>query len=199
MKRILESGLVIVLTIMSVTAMITVKGDSLQEEPVFFEEDNNNSGKPEGTGYLFEDFDKEINIPFEEKKEEVKPDKENGSSQIEDEKFKKNLERNMSRTDDGRTYLFEDYKKNVTTYKRKDIRGESKVIISKVQNNISFEDKITLFQIVKKLSLKDLNDIKNAIFNGTTNAESIKLWTMLRTKLPDNEYKKLENIIAKYE
>lgn len=199
MKRILESGLVIVLTIISVTAMITVKGDSLQEEPVFFEEDNNNSGKPEGTGYLFEDFDKDINIPFEEKKEEVKPDKENGSSQIEDEKLKKNLERNMSRTDDGRTYLFEDYKKNVTTYKRKDIRGESKVIISKVQNNISFEDKITLFQIVKKLSLKDLNDIKNAIFNGTTNAESIKLWTMLRTKLPDDEYKKLENIIAKYE
>lgn len=199
MRRIVESGLVITLTIISVFAMVTVKGVYIQDEPVFLEEDKDDYGKPEGTGYLFEDFDKEINIPFEGQEEIEKDNKENESSQLEKENFKRMLKRNMAKLDEEEKSSGVFNKSNTLTYNTNNIRSESKVIITKVQNNISFEDKLSLLKIVKNLNLKDLNDIRNAIFNGTTNAESIKLWTMLRNKLPYEEYKKLENIIAKYE
>lgn len=199
MKKVIRLGLVITLTIVSVFAMVTVKGFDDQKEPVFLEDMERDSGKPEGTGYLFEDFDKKINIPFENKEEKTDTNKENESSQLEMERCKRILEGKMARYKEEETFSSGNDTKNTNTYKPKDIRGESKVIISRVKNNISMGDKLTLLKIVSSLSLRDLNDIKNAIMNGTTNSESIKLWTMLRNKLPDDQYMKLENIIAKYE
>lgn len=199
MKRLFSAGLVVVLTIISVFVMTRVRGSEIQEEPVFIEKEEEDYGKPEGTGYMFDDYDKGINIEFEKEEEKAEPNKDNNSSQIEQDKYRRTTERNMA--------LLEDIKKPSSLGKKsytiannsKNNRSKSKDIISKVQNNISFEDKLSLFKIVKSLSLGELNDIKNAIINGTTNAESIKLWTMLRNKLPDDEYKRLENIIVKYE
>lgn len=199
MKKTIELGLVIIITIISVYTMVTLKRSKIQEEPVFLEDMEEDYGKPEGTGYLFDDFDKAINIPFEEKKEITKPNKENESSQLENGNFKRVMERKMAKLEEQDTTSPRYISQKPITYNSKDIRGESKVIIGKVKNNISFEDKLSLLKIVSKLSLRDLNDIKNAIINGTTNTESIKLWTMLRSKLPNDEYNKLENIIAKYE
>lgn len=199
MKRLIESGLVITLTVITVFAMITVKAPVIQEEPVFMKEAEDiedEYGKPEGTGYLFEDYDKEINIPFEGQEETQETNSDNKSSMLQMEDFKRVSEREVN------TLWKKEISsgvKNKSSSVTEDIRSESKVIISKVKNNISLEDKLSLLKIVSSLSLKDLNDIKNAVFNGTTNAESIKLWTMLRNKLPHEEYKKLENIITKYE
>lgn len=199
MKKIIQSGLVVVITIISVYTMLTANKSDIYEEPVFFKDmDINYEGKPDGTGYLFDDFGRNINIPFEEQEEETTSDKKNDSSRLENERFKKLMERNMAKLDDE-TYSNVQNDSNVTKYESKDIRSESKQIIKKIQNNITLEDKLSLLKIVNNLSLKDLNDIKNAIINGTTNAESIKLWTMLRNKLPSDEYKELESIIAKYE
>jgi hypothetical protein len=203
----MELGLVITITIISVFAMVTVKGYGIQEESVFIEDVEEDNGKPEGTGYMFDDFDKAINIPFEKEKD-AEPKKDNESSQLEQEKYRRALERNMtklksemesSNNSSDSSSFSSSSKQNTITYNSTNIRSKSKGIISKVRNNISFEDKISLLMIVKSLSLSELNDIKNAILNGTTNAESIKLWTMLRNKLPNDEYKKLENIIVKYE
>lgn len=202
MKKVIQLGLVITLTIISVFAMITVKGSDIQRQPVFLEDMEEKYGKPDGTGYLFDDFDKKINIPFEEKEDKTNSNEEKESSQLETEKLNRIItKKNMIIFEEETAFssAYDSKSKTVTTYKPKDIRGESKVIISKVKNNISFEDKLSLLKIVSKLSLRDLNDIKNAIINGTTNSESIKLWTMLRSKLPNDEYKKLENIIVKYE
>ena len=210
MKKIVELGLVIVLTIISVFTMVTVRGSYIQDESVFIEDVGEDNGKPEGTGYMFDDYDKGINIPFEKEKNE-EPKKDNESSQLEQEKYRRALERNMAKLEPEMKFpnilsnssssssSSSSSKPNTITYTSTNIRSKSKGIISKVQNNISFEDKISLLKIVKSLSLSELNDIKNAILNGTTNAESIKVWTMLRNKLPNDEYKKLENIIVKYE
>ncbi|MDF2674137.1 MAG: hypothetical protein K0R09_2405 [Clostridiales bacterium] len=199
MKRLFAIGLVVMLTIISVFAMTTVRGSDIQEEPVFIEDEEEDYGKPEGTGYMFDDYDKGINIPFEKEEEKVESKKDNSSSQIEQEKFRRVAERNMALLEDIKKSSSLPKKSYRVAYNSKNNRSKSKDIISKVQNNISFEDKLSLIKIVKSLSLGELNDIKNAIINGTTNAESIKLWTMLRNKLPDDEYKRLENIIAKYE
>lgn len=199
MKRTIELGLVITMTIISVYAMVTVKGSKIPEEPAFFEDMPEDSVKPEGTGYLFDDFDKGINIPIEEKEETTKPDKKNESSQLDSHYYRKLIERKMALLEEKDATSPKNNNTESVINKSTDIRGESKVIIGKVRNNISLEDKLSLVKIVSKLSLKDLNDIKNAVLNGTTNAESIKLWTMLRNKLPSDEYKKLENIISKYE
>jgi hypothetical protein len=198
-KRLFAIGLVVMLTIISVFAMTTVRGSDIQEEPVFIEDEEEDYGKPEGTGYMFDDYDKGINIPFEKEEEKVESKKDNSSSQIEQEKFRRVAERNMALLEDIKKSSSLPKKSYRVAYNSKNNRSKSKDIISKVQNNISFEDKLSLIKIVKSLSLGELNDIKNAIINGTTNAESIKLWTMLRNKLPDDEYKRLENIIAKYE
>lgn len=209
MKRMMKLGLVVILTVISVFTMVTVRGSDIQEESVFIEDREEDNGKPEGTGYMFDDYDKGINIPFDrEKDEEIEPEKDveskkdNESSQLEQEKYRRVLERNMAILKgemESSNNLSSSSKQNTINYNSTNIRSKSKSIISKVQNNISFEDKISLLKIVKSLSLSELNDIKNAIINGTTNAESIKLWTMLRNKLPNDEYKKLENIIVKYE
>ena len=199
MKRVFEIGLVVMLTIISVFAMITVKGSDIVYEPVFIEDEEDEYGKPEGTGYMFEDHDKGINIPFEKEEEEVEPKKDSNSSQIEQEKYRRVTKKNMALLEDVQKYSSLPKKSYRITYNSKNSISKSKDIISKVQNNISFEDKLSLLKIVKGLSLGELNDIKNAIINGTTNAESIKLWTMLRNKLPEDEYKRLENIIVKYE
>lgn len=203
MKRITKLGLVVILTIMSVFAMITVNRTNIQEESVFVEDGEDDYGKPDGTGYMFEDYGKGINIPFEEEKvkeeENAKPNIDNKSSQLEQEKFKRVLERNMARIEESQTSSGISNKSNIITHNSVNIRDKSKSIINKVKNNISFEEKLYLLKVVSSLSLSELKDIKNAIMNGTTNAESIKLWTMLRNKLPNDEYKKLENIIAKYE
>lgn len=204
MKRKMKIELVVILTIISVFAMATIRGSDGQEESVFIEEVEEDYGKPEGTGYMFDDYNKGINIPFEKEKD-VEPKKDNESSQLEQEKYRKALERNMDklepdmRSSNNLSNSSRPSKPNTITYNSTNIRSKSKGIISKVQNNISFEDKISLLKIVKSLSLSDLIDIKNAMINGTTNAESIELWTMLRNKLPNDEYKKLENIIVKYE
>lgn len=201
MKRVLESGLVVTLTVITVLAMLTVKTPVMQEEQVFLEEagdEEESLGGSEGTGYLFEDYDTDVNIPFEGQQDLKEIEKEDKSSMLEIEDFER--VENSSR-DRIKEYVSSSgmhrsaSADNVTT----DIRSESKGIISKIKNNISLEDKLSLIKIVSSLSLKDINDIKNAILNGTTNAESIKLWTMLRNKLPHEEYRRLENIITKYE
>lgn len=201
MKKLIQLGLVITLTIISVFAMTTIKDSDIQKEPVFLKDMEEEYGKPEGTGYLFDDFDKKINIPFEEE-DKINSNEEKESSQLETEKYNRIIiKKNMAILEEEKAFspVYDSKSATSTTYKPKDIRGESKVIISRVKNNISFEDKLSLIKIVSKLSLRDLNEIKNAIINGTTNSESIKLWTMLRNKLPSDEYKKLENIIVKYE
>lgn len=199
MKRTIELGLVIILTIISVYAMVTVKGSKIPEEPAFMEDKPEESVKPDGTGYLFDDFDKGINIQIEEKEETTKSLKNNESSQFDSEYYRKLIERKMALLEEKDATSPKKISTRSVINKPTDIRDESKVIIGKVRNNISLEDKLSLVKIVSKLSLKDINDIKNAILNGTTNAESIKLWTMLRNKLPNDEYKRLENIITKYE
>jgi hypothetical protein len=200
MKRTIRLGLVIVLTIISVFAMITYRGNVDPEEPVFVEkQQEEESIKPEGTGFMFDDFDKGINIPVEGDKESKAEDKSTKISEVDRKRFMRMRETAFKRLQEDMKYDGLSYAPRVSMETARDIKSESKTIINKVQSSITMEDKLSVFKIVKNLSISELVSLKNAIENGTTDEESIKMWTMLRNKLNEEEYRKLEKIIAKYE
>lgn len=161
-------------------------------------------GKPEGTGYTFDDFGKGLNLPVESEEE---PSKKQSSAE------QSNAEQKMTsmwrRRAFNRRYDLDCCETAMDdkpyTYippiinRAENKRLENKGIIAKVQNKITLEDKLTLLKLVKNLSFKDIGEIKNALMNGATNSEATELWEMLRDRLSNEDYTKLEKIIAKYE
>lgn len=200
MKRTVQLGLIIILTVISVFAMITYKINVDPEEPVFIEEQQEaESIKPEGTGFMFDDFDKGINIPDDADKESKAEDKSIKISESDRKRYIRMREAAFLRLQEDMESEGIPYTPRVVTDTTRDIRSENKTIINKVQSSISMEDKLSLLKIVKNLSISELASLKKAIDNGTTDEESIRMWTMLRNKLNEDDYRRLENIIAKYE
>lgn len=66
MRKYILSMLVVVITFLTVVAMITFKTDFTSETSNITYDETLQNGKPDGTGYIFEDFNKGINIPVEE-------------------------------------------------------------------------------------------------------------------------------------
>lgn len=200
MRRTINLGLVIVLTVISVFAMITYKSNVDTEESVFIEEkQEEESIKPEGTGFMFDDFDKGINIPVDVDKESKAEARSIILSEADKERFMRMREAALLRLQEDMESKVSPIKPRVAVEATRNIRSESKTIINKVQSSITIDDKLSLFKIIKNLSISELISLKNAVENGTTDEESIKMWTMLRNKLNEEDYRKLENIIAKYE
>ncbi|QCX33369.1 hypothetical protein FDN13_06415 [Caloramator sp. E03] len=65
MRRILLSGLVVIITLITVIAMTTFKNSYVPETLNNEYEQVVNYDLSEGPGYIFDDFGKEINIPIE--------------------------------------------------------------------------------------------------------------------------------------
>jgi hypothetical protein len=206
MRKTIQSGLVVILTVISVFAMITYRSNVDPEETVFIEDQQEEETiKPEGTGFMFDDFDKGINIPVEVDKESridketITEEEKAITSGVDKKRFMRMFEAAMSRLEEDIAFAGITYKPRVAVEAARDVRSESKVIISKVQSNITMEDKLSLIKIVKNLNINELASLKKAMENGTTDEESIKLWTMLKYKLDEEDYRTLEKIIAKYE
>lgn len=156
-------------------------------------------GKPEGTGYTFDDFGKGLNLPVESEEEpSIKQStvEQRMTSMWRRRAFNRRYDLDCCETAiDDKAYTYIPPIINMAENKRL----ENKKIAAKVQNKITLEDKLTLLKLVKNLSFKDIGEIKDAIMNGATNSEATELWEMLRDRLSNEDYTKLEKIIAKYE
>lgn len=203
MKKSLSSCLVIIITFITVLAMASFK-PRLNEE-YFMEtytsgdEEDEALDRPNGTGYIFDDFDKGINIPLKNTTEEKKsPDevKDKSSDNYEFDRLRKALKEQLE---------YMEYQKaaeaDMSTGK---IIKEFKIITSKkpsemLQETISFNDKVFLLKAARHLSLKDIGRIRAALDKGASKEELQAIWDMLEEKVPEKDYDKLVQIVSKYD
>lgn len=203
MKKSLSSCLVIIITFITLLAMASFKprfnDDSFMETYTSGDDENEALDRPEGTGYIFDDFDKGINIPLKNTTEEKKsPDeiKDKSSDNYEFDRLRRALKEQLE-------YI--EYQKaaeaDMDTGK---IIKEFKIITSKkpserLEESMSFTDKVFLLKAAKHLSLKDIGRIRSALDKGASREELQAIWDMLEEKVPEKDYDKLVQIISKYD
>lgn len=203
MKKMIYSALVVVLTFITVMAMLSFKADYSFESINITEDKPSSNDKPDGTGLIFEDYDKNINIPVNN--QNSKP--ENDNKEIKEQKSDK---LNYNRYNKFKR-LYEDYiafnqeipVNEHTRYINDDedlikyVPSQNKTVINESQ--ISMKDKVSLVKMASNLNLNDIDTIRQAINNGANDMEARRIWNMLKDKLPEKDYEKLVEIVSKYE
>lgn len=198
MRRFIESVLVLVITVITVFAMATIKPEDSMFTSGTLEEETVEDGKPEGTGYIFDDFGKGINIPVEniEKKTSF-IDK---TTFIDDSprvslSFKKYMAMYRETRMPPPPYIeFE-----MPIYTKPSQEEKNKAIVDKASEKMSVEDKLYLLKLTKNFKFDDIGIIKKAIYDGSTDEENQKIWGILKERLSNDEYRRLVEIVNKYE
>lgn len=189
MKRYIDSALVVIITIVTLFVMSTIEPPATRQTSGQVQEETYNDEMPEGTGYIFDDFEKGININMNEE--------ENTSTTNKNNKINVSLERSrkimLEMNQPPPKYVEFNFKEN------EDNTYDTSKEVKKVEEKISIKDKLYLLKIARNLKSDDINVIKKAIYNGETNEETEKIWSMLKNKLSEDEYSKLVEIINKYE
>lgn len=206
MKKLISSGLVVVLTFITVVAMFSFKTNYSFEVLDQADDKVYQNNKPDGTGFIFDDYDKNINIPVNQGSDSKESKKE---SEVKEEKGDKVNYNRYNRS----KRLYEDYiafNQSIPEDEIKNARyinddtdlekyAVKKDYSSRVENKITLEDKVYLAKVAKNLKLEDIDIIKEAISGGANDYEVRQIWSILKDRLPENEYNKVVEIISKYE
>lgn len=203
MKKMICSALVVVLTFITLMVMASFKTDYSLESINITEDKPISNDKPDGTGLMFDDYNKNINIPVNNQNSSPEKPKE----EIKDQKGDKLNYNNYNRY----KRLYEDYiafnQEIPESEKARYINDDedliyyspsnSKKVIT--ENQISMEDRVSLAKMASKLELQDINTIRKAIDDGANDMEARRIWNMLKDKLPEKDYERLVEIMGKYE
>lgn len=210
-KKFIDSALICVLTLITVIAMMTFKIEkqNLPVNEVLDEIDaTTNVDKPEGTGYIFDDFGKEINLPLDIKDDiEVNSLKgKNKKINLEDGikeyflkysmmKFKNDEDYNISLS--NRSKVYKTF--SMDTQNKKSPKPTQLSQVKEYEKKLDYEDKMSLIKISKNFSISEINDIKRAIDSGASYEESRKILDMLKKRLDPEEYERLIKIVDKFQ
>lgn len=203
MKKMICSALVVVLTFITLMVMVSFKTDYSLESINITEDKPISNDKPDGTGLMFDDYNKNINIPVNNQNSSVEKPKE----EIKDQKGDKLNYNNYNRY----KRLYEDYiafnQEIPESENARYINDDEDLIYYSPSNNkkvitenqISMEDRVSLAKMASKLELQDINTIRKAIGDGANDMEARRIWNMLKDKLPEKDYERLVEIMGKYE
>lgn len=188
MKDTIKTVIVIAITFVTMAAMIFIEPDITKPTSNSIEQGLDDLNL-EGTGYIFDDFGKNINIeiPTDNEKKEL--------NHIE---TKKNIayQKYMA--------LHREMREPPPPYIEFDIPIDPKpakdnYTIEQAAQKVSFEDKIYILGLAKHLDIRDISTIKEAINKGADEENSKLILDILKGKLSSTEYAKLIEIINKYE
>ncbi|GIW49119.1 MAG: hypothetical protein KatS3mg079_595 [Caloramator sp.] len=185
MKRI-YSYLVIIITIITLYTMFTIKPNEVEtlvnetiEEKVYDVQDEN-------TGYIFDDFNRGINIKLEENKTKDKEEKKTNKQSL------NNIEKLKYIYD---TYIASEY------YNIDSIAETTQVAtydVMSMENKISLDDKAYIFSLIKYLKPSDILILNDIIKDGVTEKEADYIFKILKDRLPKEKYEELIGIVYKY-
>lgn len=209
MKKDILSVLVVIITFITIVSMSTLHKNTIYEVNKISSEETMEIEKTyDGTGYIF-DYDQQLNIPIMDKQSKLQDSKEKVGVFKDKKTPDFSLEGNFKGSRykiiciKENDYVFNEKKstETVSSYynisNQKEI-SQNKTKAEKVKNNIAFSDKLELVKMAKNLSIDDILKLKKAIDSGTTNKEENEIFDYLRTKLDEDEYKKVLIIINKY-
>lgn len=188
MKNILKVIIVIAVTFITMTAMILIEPDITRptSNPI---EQGSEDLKLEGTGYIFDDFGKNINIEIPDDNEKKESNKNTTKRSIAYQKYMA-LHREMR--EPPPPYI--EFDIPIHTEPSKD-----NYTIEQAAQKVSFKDKVYILKLAKYLDINELSIIKEAINQGTNEENSKLILNILKEKLSSSEYSKLLEIINKYE
>lgn len=191
MKRFISSALVLVITVITIFVMGTIRPeDSIAASGTL--EETVEDGKPEGTGYIFDDFGKGLNIP-------VDNDNNKTSSLDESPKYSLAFKKYMEMRREAFAPLPPYIEFEIPIYTEQSEIKKNKEIVEKTAKKMSVEDKLYLLKLVKNFKVDDIGTIKKAINYGSSDEEGQKVWEILKKRLSSEEYKRLVEIVNKYE
>lgn len=206
MRRRIMSALVIVITIITVVVMndIALSNQSpINEIDIKTEEREATTEVEDETGYIFDDYDKGINIKFEEIEKGSKLDYD---SYYDYDDYASIYGENriglIKALEDG--YMFKNglrsAKETISYSNRQKTEIEkNKNLSSSIQANMTWKEKMSFLKLAKYINPFEILKIKDAISTGTTNQEGREIFNLLEERLPEEEYQNLLNIINKYE
>ncbi|EYE89885.1 hypothetical protein Q428_00690 [Fervidicella metallireducens AeB] len=164
--------------------------------------------KPDGTGYIFDDFEKEINLPLDSKDDiEVNSLKEkNKKINMENGIKEYFLRYSMMKSKNDEDYNLSLSNRN-KAYKTLSLnvqnkKGSKPIQLSQAkeyEKKLDYEDKISLIKISKNFSTSEINDIKRAIDRGPSYEDTRKILDMLKKRLKSEEYERLIKIVDKFQ
>ena len=186
MRRI-YSYLVIVITGITLFVMFSLKPKEIQVTGKEVIDEQATIIQDDDTGFIFEDFNKGINIKLEENKKEDK---------IDNKQSLNNLYRLK--------YIYDNY--IISEYYNIDInknfKFEPNLIkydLLSMENKISLDDKAFIFSLVKYLKPSDVLKLKDIILDGVTEKEAQDIFDLFKERLPRETYDRLLNLVWKYE
>lgn len=187
MKKI-NSYLVIILTLVTVFVMYSLRIENVEvTSTVQNDESIDVISDDDNTGYIFEDYNKGININLEDKKEEKQQNKKVNYNYLYD-IYKNYLMSEYYNQDNSNSeYFILEAKQSQITYDAKEI-----------ENLISLDDKALIFSMIKYLKPADLIKINNVIKDGITVEEAQEVLTILKQRLPHEKYDELLTVVDKY-
>lgn len=185
MKRV-YSYLVIIITIITLYTMFTIKPTEVETSINDTIEEQVNAVQDENTGYIFDDFNRGINIKLEEKKTQYK----------EDNKTHKQSLNNL----DKLKYVYDNY--IMSDYYNIDSIGEISQVLTydviSMENKISLDDKAYIFSLIKYLKPSDILRLNEIMQDGVTEKEAYDIFDILQHRLPKDKYEQLIGIVDKY-
>lgn len=188
MKNSLKTVIIIAITFVTMAAMIFMEPDITKPTSNSIEQDPKDI-ELEGTGYIFDDFGKNINIviPIDNEKKEL--------NHIETKKniaYQKYMALHKEMREPPPPYIEFDIPINPKPAK-------DNYTIEQAAQRVSFEDKIYILGLARHLDVSEISTIKKAINKGADEENSRLILDILKEKLSSSEYSKLIEIINKYE
>lgn len=187
MKNTLKTAMVIAITFVSVAAMIFIEPDISKPASNLIEQEFSEDNL-EGTGYIFDDFGKNINIeiPDENEKKESSNQNKRGIA------YEKFIALHKEMREPPSQYIEFD----IPIYKEP---SNDYYSIEQAVQRVSFEDKVYILKLARHLNFNELSTIKEVINQGANEENSKLILNILKEKLSSEDYSRLIEIINKYE
>lgn len=187
MKKI-NSYLVIIITVVTVFVMYSLKISNVEvTSTVQNDESLEVITDDDTTGYIFDDFNKDINIKLEDKQEEKQQNKKVNYNQL---------------YDIYKTYIMSEYynqdNSNSQYFVLETKQVQTAYDVKEIENLISLDDKALIFSMIRYLKPADVVKINNIIKDGVTEEEAEDVLNILKIRLPQQKYEELMTVVDKY-
>lgn len=191
--------LVIFMTAASVTTMLYSSAGDYGANPVVENQPVNivNYEDREYLGYIFDDYNKRVNLSYVDKVQRVSADK-NGS--IEDTSLSVMTTKNT--TDDVRALrserAIEERAAKDEQLKKSTADTVNTSSIHDFDSSINLDDRVELMNIMRKLAQSDIIQFKKLFDGQTGESKSLKIMKALKENMACDDYDRLSGIFDKY-
>ncbi|MCX7950887.1 MAG: hypothetical protein N2594_02935 [Clostridiales bacterium] len=187
MKKI-NSYLVITLTVITIFVMCSLKINNVEvTSTIQNDESFEVITDDDTTGYIFDDFNKDINIKLEDKQDKKEQNKKVNFNHLYD-IYKTYIMSEYYNQDNTKSeYFVLEAKQTQTAYN-----------VKEMENLISLDDKALIFSMIRYLKPADVVKINNIIKDGVTIEETEDIFNLLKLRLPQEKYNELMTVVDKY-